>query len=338
MIVLLRKGIPDEAVEAVRGSAHRMADHAPEVNHLGGTIVLRAPGVSAPEDVRALEAHEAVDRVIPSDVPFVLAARELRPEGTIVRVGDVEIGGPTVVVAAGPCSVEDEETLKRSAAAAREGGARLLRGGAFKPRTSCYAFQGLGEPGLRDAAPGRRLARHEGRHGGHVARARSSRRGLRRHAADRLAKRAELPAARGRRGAAEARAPEARHDVDDRRVPRRHRVRDRSRQRPGRPLRAGHPLVRSEDAEHLRRGRHPLLKRLSHLPVIADPSHGTGRADLVAPAARAAIAAGADGLLIEMHPEPARALSDGAQALVPGAFMDLAREVSALAGALGRNF
>ncbi len=289
-----------------------------------------------------LRAHPAVDEVRALDTPYALASRTLHPHPSIVRVASsatapVQIGGRETVVLAGPCAVESEAQIQATARAVAAAGARVLRGGAFKPRTSPYSFQGLGEEGLELlAAAGRE-------HG--------------------------LPVV------TEVVAPEdvelvSRH-ADLLQIGARNMQNFRLLQAVGeghRPvllkrgmvatidelllaaeyvLAAGNPDVilcergirtfERETRNTLDLAAIPLLKQRSHLPVIADPSHGTGVRALVPPLAKAALAAGADGLLIEVHPEPSLALSDGPQSLTFGEFDRLMSELDRLGAALERT-
>jgi 3-deoxy-7-phosphoheptulonate synthase len=284
-----------------------------------------------------LARHPAVRELCSDGGPHPLASRAFRPEPSRVRVGAVEIGGPELVVVAGPCAVESEAQVFSTARAVAEAGALLLRGGAFKPRTSPYSFQGLGAAGLELLAAAGRT------HG--------------------LAVVTEVIAS-------EDVALVARH-ADVLQVGARNMQNFRLLQALGecdRPvllkrgpaatleelllaaeyvLAAGNPDVilcergirtfARETRNTLDLAAIPLLKAKSHLPVIADPSHGTGLRALVPPLAKAALAAGADGLLIEVHPDPEHALSDGAQSLTTEGFARLMRELGPLAEALGRE-
>lgn len=273
---------------------------------------------------------------VPSTAPR-LVLRDAHPEGTLVSLGDVVLGGSEVVLMAGPCAVETEDQVMRAAEAVAAAGARVLRGGAFKPRTSPYAFRGLGEDGLR----------------------------LLRAAGD----------AFGLKVVTEVLSPDAVPLVSE--YADMLQIGSRSVQNfplldavggATRPVLLKRGMMSTIDefllsAEYVLAGGNPdvvlcergirtfegrtrntfdvvavpLLKSLTHLPVVADPSHGTGRSDLVLPAARAAVAAGADGLLVEVHPEPTEALSDGHQALVPAAFRELAASCAEVARAIGRD-
>jgi 3-deoxy-7-phosphoheptulonate synthase len=276
------------------------------------------------------EAHRIVS-------PYKLASRSFRPAGTVVRVGDVDVGGPRVVVMAGPCSVESREQIERSAEIVARLGAQVIRAGAFKPRSSPYAFQGLGEEGLQ----------------------------MLREAADRngllvVSEVMDL-----------TQVPLVAQYADILQVGARNMqsftlLRELGRLRKPVLLKRGISATIEElllSAEYILAGGNydvilcergirtfetytrntmdisaiPVVKKLSHLPIIADPSHGTGRRDKVAPMARAAVAAGADGLLIEVHPDPDHALSDGAQSLRPEQFEELMAQLRIIAPAVGRS-
>jgi 3-deoxy-7-phosphoheptulonate synthase len=278
-----------------------------------------------------------VDEVIPILKPYKLASREFQQADSVVTVAGVPIGGKEVVVIAGPCSVENEEQLLAAAQAVKAAGGRLLRGGAFKPRTSPYVFQGLGEEGLKLLARAREVTGL-----GIVTEVMES------SEVDMVADYADMLQVGAR-------------NMQNTKLL-------RSLARAGRPvlLKRGPAATLNEflmSAEYLLSGGNhqvvlcergirtfveytrntldlnvvPAVKQLSHLPIVVDPSHGTGRHDLVTPMGRAAIAAGADGLLVEVHPAPEKALSDGEQSLTPEAFAGFMREVRCIAPAVGRT-
>jgi len=278
-----------------------------------------------------------VARVIHVSAPYKQVSREWQEEPTVVRLGNgVRVGGDEVVVMGGPCAVESERQLMEAAEVVARAGGTVLRGGAFKPRTSPYSFQGLGEKGLQILAAARErfglaviteavdvesadvvvryadvvqvgarnmqnygLLRHVGRCGKPVM----LKRGLSATIQEWLL-------------AAEYVASEGNPEII---------LCERG--------------IRSFDGATrnvLDVGAIALAKTLTHLPIVADPSHATGRRDLVLPAARAAVAAGADGLIVETHPRPNEALSDGAQSLPPDQFEGLTKAIAALAATLGR--
>jgi 3-deoxy-7-phosphoheptulonate synthase len=300
--------------------------------------ILGAVGVRPEFDPRDIELLEGVREVVRITQPYKLASRAFRPEGTVVDLGKgVRMGGVEVVVAAGPCAVESEEQIHGIAGRVAKLGARLLRGGAFKPRSSPYSFQGLGEPGLkflREAADKNGLlVVSEVMDPSQVA--------LLTSYVDVL-------------------------QVGARNMQNYHLLRALGEVRKPVLLKRGMSATIEElllSAEYIMSGGNydvilcergirtfetytrntldiaaiPVIKKLSHLPIVADPSHGTGRRDKVVPMARAAVAAGADGLLIEVHHDPDHALSDGAQSLYPDQFAQLMAELRIIAPAVGRR-
>lgn len=278
-----------------------------------------------------------VENVIPILKPYKLASREFKKLDTVVDVGGVTIGGSNIIIIAGPCSVENEEQLLTTAKLVKKDGARLLRGGAYKPRTSPYAFQGLGEDGLRLLAKARQETGL-----GIVTEVMES------ADVDLVADYADLI------------------QVGARNMQNTKLLRALARVKKPILLKRNFSATLTEflmSAEYLLSGGNdqvvlcergirtfveytrntldlnviPAVKQLSHLPIIADPSHGTGRTDLIIPMSRASIAAGADGLIVEVHPKPAEAFSDGDQSLTPPMFAQLMRESRAIALAMGRT-
>jgi 3-deoxy-7-phosphoheptulonate synthase len=289
-------------------------------------------------ELEALRAAPGVEEIIYISHPFKLASRDFHPKGTVVDLGKgVSIGGTDVVVAAGPCAVESEEQINLVAERVAQAGAKLLRGGAFKPRSSPYSFQGLGKEGLR----------------------------LMRKAADE----------NGLLVVSEVMDPSQVEvmlphvdvmQVGARNMQNYHLLRALGEITKPVLLKRGMSATIEElllSAEYIMSGGNynvilcergirtfdtymrntmdiaaiPVIQQLSHLPVVADPSHGTGRRDKVATMARASVAAGADGLLIEVHPDPERALSDGAQSLYPDQFAQLMDDLRQIAPAVGRE-
>jgi len=259
------------------------------------------------------------------------------PDGTVVKIGGVEIGGERVAVMAGPCSVESREQIERSAEIVAGAGAQVIRGGAFKPRSSPYSFQGMGEEGLA------------------LIRAAADRHGL--LVISEVMEIAQIPLLSRYADILQ---------VGARNMQNFNLLRELGTQRKPVMLKRGIAATIEElllSAEYVLAGGNynvmlcergirtfetytrntmdlsalPVVKKLSHLPMIADPSHGTGRRDKVAPMARAAVAAGADGLLIEVHPDPDHALSDGAQSLRPEQFEELMGQLRMIAPAVGRT-
>jgi 3-deoxy-7-phosphoheptulonate synthase len=299
--------------------------------------VLGGVGGKGDIDLGIFDVMEGVKDAHRIASPYKLASRPFRPAGTVIRVGSIEIGGPRVVVIAGPGSVESLDQIERTAEAVAHAGASLLCGAAFAARTSPYAFQGLGEEGLvlqREAAD---------RHGLLVV--------------SEVMDHTQIPLVSQYADILQVGARNMQNYIL---------LRELGRERKPVLLKRG-PAATIEElllsAEYILSGGNydvilcergirtfetytrntmdisaiPVLKRLSHLPVVADPSHGTGRRDTVAPMARAAVAAGADGVLVEVHPDPDHALSDGAQSLRPTQFEELMAQLRIIAQAVGRT-
>lgn len=287
-----------------------------------------------PENFEMLDGVERCMRILH---PFKLASRDFHPDDSVVRVNGTSAGGKTLMIIAGPCSIESREQLMESAHAVKEAGAGLLRAGAFKPRTSPYAFQGLGLKGLellREAKETYGLPTvtevMSPTDVSLVAQysdvlqigARNMQNFALLHAVGETQKPVLLK--RGMMSTIEELIMAAEYILSHGN----HRV-----MLCERGIRTFEPATRNTfDINAI-----PLLKQLTHLPVIADPSHGTGKWDLVTPVARGAVAAGADGLIIEVHPNPAKALSDGAQSLKPEKFAELVKQVRQIAEAVGRT-
>jgi 3-deoxy-7-phosphoheptulonate synthase len=269
--------------------------------------------------------------------PLKLACREARPERTVLQIRGVEVGGPEVIVMAGPCAVEAEEQILETAQAVKESGARFLRGGAYKPRTSPYSFQGLGEEGLKLLA----LAREQTglavvsevmdpRHIDIVARYADvlqigSRNMQNFTLLEEVGKcRTPVLLKRGMGATIQEFLQAAEYVMKGGN----HQIMLCER---------GIRTFETSTRNTLDLNAVPMLKRHSHLPVIVDPSHGTGQWWMVPWLARAAVAVGADGLLIEVHHRPKEALSDGPQSLAPGKFDELMLELRAVASAIGRS-
>lgn len=284
-----------------------------------------------------LEAFPFVEEVLPILKPYKLASREFRPGGSIVNVDGVLVGGRQVVVLAGPCAVESREGLLQIAQYVKTGGGHILRGGAYKPRTSPYTFQGLGEEGLAYLAEAKQAT------GLPIATELMDSRD-----ADAVYQYADLIQI----GARNMQNFKLLTEVGSRRKPV---LLKRGSSSTVKELLLAAEYILSEgnyDVILCERGIRtfedstrntldlsavPLIKRLSHLPVVVDPSHGTGKWHLVSPMALAAVAAGADGIMVEIHPHPEEALSDGPQALLPGTFETLMNELNRVAQAVGRS-
>jgi 3-deoxy-7-phosphoheptulonate synthase len=336
MVVVMKELATDEQIQGVIAQLTIMGF---DVHRSTGALptVLGAVGGQRQCDTRLLEVLDGVQEVVRITEPYKLASRTFKPEGTVVTVGDLRIGGDEVIVMAGPCSAETEEQVEATAAFVSAAGAKVLRGGAFKPRSSPYSFQGLGEEGLR----------------------------MLRGAADRH----NLKLVSEVMDISQLETVEKYADilqVGARNMQNFTLLRELGRTRRPVMLKRGISATIEEwllSAEYILAGGNmsvmlcergirtfesytrntldlcaiPVVQKLSHLPILVDPSHGTGRRDKVTPMARAAVAAGADGLLIEVHSDPDRALSDGAQSLFPAQFDRLMAELRIIAPAIGRG-
>jgi 3-deoxy-7-phosphoheptulonate synthase len=336
MIVVMKTGATKEQVADVRRAIKELGfkDHPILGDERSVVAVL---GHVYPELVDELGVLDGVDSVVRISKPFKLASREVNPFNTVVRVGNVSIGDGNVVVMGGPCSVDTEENVLITARAVRDAGGHILRGGAFKPRSSPYAFRGHGEKGLKMLAAARDETGlpiitevMDARDVELVARyadilqlgARNMQNFTLLDEVGKVAKPVMLK--RGLSGTIEEWLLAAEYILS-------HGNRDVILCERG--IRTFETATRNTfDVNAI-----PLVKRLSHLPIIGDPSHATGAWYLVEPVGLAAIAAGADGLIVEVHPEPDHALSDGAQSLTPKNFAKLIERTRTLAQALGRD-
>jgi len=335
MMVIMRK---DHTEEELTGILRRLE----EIGLSGHTIVgvertvVGVVGQVYPELADDLETMPGVDDIVPISKPYKLASREFKPDDTAIKVGDIVIGGGRTVVMAGPCAVESEEQLMATARAVKAAGAHILRGGAFKPRTSPYTFRGLEEKGLQIL----KAAREETglpivtevmtvRDVELVARyadilqigARNVQNFFLLEEVGRVGKPVLL-----KRGFAST--------VQDWLLSAEYIISQGNREviLCERGIRTFETATRNTmDLSAI-----PLAKRLSHLPVVSDPSHGTGKWYLVEAMAMASIAAGADGLMVEVHPNPDRALSDGAESLTFENFRQLMERARAVSEAMSR--
>ena len=300
-------------------------------------------GNGRPLDRAQIERMDGVERTVPILRPFKLASRDFHPKDTIVSIGlersanGLAVGGKQLVVMAGPCAVESHDQLLETAQAVKSANAHVLRGGAFKPRTSPYSFQGLGEEGLRILATVRQETglpivtevmspQQVPLVSAYADILQIGARNMQNYALLHAVGEAQRPVLlkRGMMSTLEELLMSAEYILshgNDRII-----LCERG-------IRTFERYTRNT----LDISAVPLLKQLSHLPVIVDPSHGTGKWELVGPVSRAAVAAGADGLLIEVHPHPEKALSDGAQSLKPARFTELMHSLRPVAEAVGRT-
>jgi 3-deoxy-7-phosphoheptulonate synthase len=337
MVVVMQEGATEDQIQRV---INRLMDMGFDIHRSTGArhTVLGAVGAKVDFDTRDIELQDGVEEVLRISAPYKLASRHFRPEGSLIQLGKgVIVGGQHVVMMAGPCSVESEAQIETIADHVAKLGVRVLRGGAFKPRSSPYSFQGLGREGLdlmRRAADKRNMlvvsevmdqtqiplmldyvdvlqvgARNMQNYNllkelGKIGKPVLLKRGIS-ATIEELLLSAEYVMAGGN------------YDVV--------------------LCERGIRTFESATRNTLDISAIPVIKKFSHLPIIVDPSHGTGRRDKVAPMARAAVAAGADGLLLEVHHDPERALSDGAQALYPDQLAQLIKELQIIVPAVGRT-
>ena len=336
MIVVMKKKATEEMIQSVASRIEQMGLKAHVIKGTERTVIA-AIGEKRNGEQQTLSGLDEVDKVVPILAPYKVASLETKGEPTTVRTRDLVIGGGHVGVIAGPCSVESEEQILESAQAVKAAGATGLRGGAFKPRTSPYSFQGLKEEGLKLLA----AARDETglavvtevmtpEHVDLVARyadvlqigARNMQNYHLLQAVGEIDKPVLLK--RGPSAAIDEFLLAAEYILDQ-----------------GNPnvvlCERGVRTFETHTRFTLPLATVPYLRERTHLPVVIDPSHGTGIASLVPPMAAAAIAADCDGLIIEVHPNPAEALSDGAQSLTPDQFQDTMTRCRAVADALGRS-
>ncbi|MHB8171349.1 MAG: 3-deoxy-7-phosphoheptulonate synthase [Thermincolia bacterium] len=336
MIVVMDRGVTKEQVNKVveRLEKFGFAVHLSE--GVERTIIGGIGDKTALPQMN-LETLPGVEKVVEILHPYKLADRSFKPENTIIKVGDVEFGGSQIPVLAGPCAVESREQMLEAAHAVKAAGARVLRGGAYKPRTSPYAFQGLEEEGLKFLAEAREQTGLlivtevvDPRNVELVAEysdilqigARNMQNFL-------LLK----EVAKTNRPVLLKRGPSS--TIEEWLLAAEYIMSDGNYQviLCERGIRTFETATRNT----LDLAAVSLVKKLSHLPVVVDPSHSTGRRDLVAPMSKAAIAAGADGLIIEVHPNPSEALCDGPQSLTPEDFGRLMHELGQIAGIMGRS-
>jgi 3-deoxy-7-phosphoheptulonate synthase len=337
MIVAMQEAATQEQIQHVIDD---LVNRGFEVHRSTGVqqTVLGAVGAKIDFDIRDIEVLPGVQQVTRISSPYKLVARRFRPEGTIIKLRNgVEIGGPSVVAMAGPCSVENRQQLFTIAECVAKSGARVLRGGAFKPRSSPYSFQGMGEDGLK-------LMQEAGEKYGLLV----------------ISEVMEI-------AQIELMLPYVDiFQVGARNMQNFNLLREIGKVRKPVMLKRGIAATFEElllSAEYIMAGGNydvilcergirtfetytrntmdisaiPILHKLSHLPVTADPSHGTGRREKVTPMTRAAVAAGADAVIVEVHHQPDKAMSDGAQSLYPEQFDELMKSLRMIAPAVGRS-
>jgi 3-deoxy-7-phosphoheptulonate synthase len=336
MLVVMKQGA---TAEEIRGVAEAVEARGYKAHPIPGAqrTAIGITGNKGAEEAAVFETLPGVLEVIPVTHAYKLVSREVKPESSVVSVGGVPVGGPELTVVAGPCAVESREQILTVARAVKAAGAHLLRGGAYKPRTRPYSFQGLGEEGLKLLAEARDAT------GLPIVTEALDSESL--DLVERYADAIQIGARNMQNFSLLKRAGRARKPVF---------------------LKRGLSATLEEflmSAEYiLAEGNYqvilcergvrtfsdfsrntldlavvPAVKSMSHLPILVDPSHGTGRRDKVAPLSRAAAAVGADGLMIEVHHDPNRALSDGPQSITPDMFVELMRDLRQIAPVIGRR-
>jgi len=336
MLIIMKPNATPQQIEAVINTvkAHGLSPHIT----LGiENTIITAVGEMLDPSTDPFEVLDGVESVKRISQPYKLGSRQVHPENSVFPIDGFNVGGDDIVVIAGPCAVESRSQILETAQAVREAGANALRGGVFKPRTSPYAFQGLGEEGLGYLVEAREQT------GMPIVVEIMSQVQL-----DTMLKYVDV------------------FQVGARNMQNFNLLRMLGETRKSVLLKRGLSATIEEllmSAEYILAGGNqqvmlcergirtfetstrnttdinaiPVLKNLTHLPVILDPSHATGHADYVAAIARAAIAAGADGLIVEVHPDPARAVSDGKQSLKPEKFAEMVKQVRAIAEVMGRR-
>ena len=337
MVIVMQIGVQRKQIEAVIDRVRELGYTPHPIYGTELTVIAAIGDERGKAQLQVLESMPGVDKVVPILQPFKLSGREFKPETTIIKVEGVEIGGEEIIIMAGPCSVESKEQILEVAFAVKEAGAKIFRGGAFKPRTSPYSFQGLGEEGLQLLAEAREQT------------------GLLiitelmdSHDVELVSRYADIIQI-GARNMQNYSLLSRLQEID-------------------KPVLLKRGMMSKIEelllsAEYILAGKNynvilcergirtfetatrntfdisaiPIIKKLSHLPIIADPSHAVGNWEYVNPISKAAIAAGADGLLIEVHPHPEQALSDGAQSLRPDKFARLIKELKPFVEAAGRK-
>lgn len=335
MLIVMDKRASEEQIRAVTDKISGLGLR-PHPIPGAERLAIGITGNHGPLDPAEFEMLPGVQQAIRVTKPYKLVSREVKPADTVVEVGGVPVGGRRLVVIAGPCAVESEAQTLTIARQVREAGADLFRAGAFKPRTSPYAFQGMGLAGLKILARARQetglpivteavdeesMAMVED----HADAVQIGARNMQNFSLLKRAGRSRLPVflKRGMSATLDEFLMAAEYVVSEGN----YRVFLCER---------GVRTFSDHSRNTLDLAVVPAVKHLSHLPILIDPSHGTGSRDKVMPLARAGVVVGADGVMVEVHHDPAHALSDGPQALLPGQFATLVREIAALAPIVGR--
>lgn len=336
MVVVMEMSSSNQQIEAVNLKLDQLGFQTQMIRGVK-RIVIGAVGDRRSSDILELQLMPGVEKIVPIMKPYKLVSREGRDENTVIKVGNVTIGGDNLAIIAGPCAVENRQQLLNAAYRVKKAGGQIIRGGAFKPRTSPYSFQGLELEGLKilqEAAQATglpvvtevidesslQMALD------YVDMVQVGARNMQNFRLLKAVGQTDIPVLlkRGMSATIEEWLMAAEYIISEGN---------------GRVILCERGIRTFETATRntLDLSAVPLVKRLSHLPVIVDPSHGTGDRGLVQPMSMAAIAAGADGLILEMHPEPAKALSDGPQSLTPEELEQVMGQLSLLLPAVARQ-
>lgn len=337
MVIVMEADVSQEQIDAVIDRVEEIGYLPHPIHGTNRTVIAAVGDERGKAELQTLELMPGVEKVVPILQPFKLASREFKEEDTVIKIKDVEVGGDSLVIIAGPCSVESRSQLLETASAVKEAGAKMLRGGAFKPRTSPYSFRGLGEEGLELLAEARektglpivtelldshdlelvskytdviQIGARNMQNYGLLSRLKEVDNPV-------LLKRGMMSTIRELLLSAEYILSGKNYNVM--------------------LCERGIRTFETETRNTFDINAIPVLKKLSHLPVIADPSHSTGKWEYVPAISKAAIAAGADGLMVEVHPKPEQALSDGRQSLKPEKFVKLIEEIKPIAKAVGKR-
>ena len=336
MLIVMEAGAPQEQIDRVVEQVRKLGLKAHPIPG-AERVAIGITGNRGAVDPGSFELLAGVKEVIPVSAPYKLVGREARPDDSIINIGGIEVGGNAIVVIGGPCAVESLDQTRTIAEGIRKAGGQMLRGGAFKPRTSPYSFQGLGEAGLEILARVREefdlpviteaidnesleLVRK------YADAVQIGARNMQNFSLLKAAGRSKKPVLlkRGMSATLEELLLSAEYIMAE----------------------GNYNVILCERGvrtfvEHTRNTLDlsviPAIKRISHLPILVDPSHGTGKRTKVLPMSRAGIAAGADGILVEVHHKPEEALSDGPQSILPEDFARVVRETTAIAAVLGRT-
>ncbi|MDA0245924.1 MAG: 3-deoxy-7-phosphoheptulonate synthase [Chloroflexi bacterium] len=336
MIVVMKLSATRDEVDAIMD---RVINAGCRVHPIYGEerVVIGVVGDGTSLDKQQIGRMNGVENVVPISKPYKQASREFHPTNTVIQVGNVTIGGDEVVMMAGPCSVEGREALIETAFACQEMGAQILRGGAYKPRSSPYSFQGLGEEGLRYLAEAREATGMPvitevmepelvTLVADYVDILQIGARNMQNYALLKAVGRTNRPVLlkRGMSGTIEEWLMCAEYILSE-----------------GNTqvmlCERGIRTFETETRNTFDINAIPVIKHLSHLPIIADPSHGTGKWEYVGAVSKASVAAGADGVILEVHPQPERAWSDGRQSLKPKRYGELVGQMRVIAQAVGRE-